>query len=132
MEELGVGLVDDGVCLEGIHFRTFRNMLPRRKVINGSCLIGLILSCSFSSTVGASSLRKALGCTRICRGMERRVTIPDGLLRRITNEVTRELFSSFPRVRGLRLSVAGIGPPVKTSDSNTKMRIMLAGSGACD
>ncbi len=104
------------VRLHGLAFRTHRNMLPRRQLLNGAFAISVALRASVDRTVTASRLDKAVGCTRTCRIVGRRVRVPSRLLRRMYNHVKSTLLRHFVTLQQIHVYVTGRGPPV----TNTK------------
>lgn len=100
------------VCLQGVRFHARHGVLPQEQTVGGDFLVSARCEVDMTGAVGHDRLEGTLDYGALYRVIRREMDVPSQLLEHVAGRIGRAVFSEFPQVKSMDLTVTKLNPPM--------------------
>ena len=104
-------LMSSKIYLRNVRFHAFHGVLPQEGIVGNDYLVNLVVDYDFSSAMKTDDLRGTLNYAE--------------LLEHVAGRIAHRLFSDFPEIQKLQLSITKVNPPMGADSDGAGVEVVL-------
>ena len=105
-------LMSSKIYLRNVRFHAFHGVLPQEGIVGNDYLVNLVLDYDFSSAMKTDDLQGTLNYAEVYQKVREEMAVPSKLLEHVAGRIAHRLFSDFPEIQKLQLSITKVNPPM--------------------
>ena len=118
-------LVSSKIYLRNVRFHAFHGVLPQEGIVGNDYLVNLVLDYDFSSALKTDDLQGTLNYAEVYQKVREEMAVPSKLLEHVAGRIAHRLFSDFPEIQKLQLSITKVNPPMGADSDGAGVEVVL-------
>lgn len=118
-------LMSSKIYLRNVRFRAFHGVLPQEGIVGNDYLVNLVLDYDFSSAMKTDDLQGTLNYAEVYQKVREEMAVPSKLLEHVAGRIAHRLFSDFPEIQKLQLSITKVNPPMGADSDGVGVEVVL-------
>lgn len=118
-------LMSSKIYLRNVRFHAFHGVLPREGIVGNDYLVNLVLDYDFSSAMKTDDLQGTLNYAEVYQKVREEMAVPSKLLEHVAGRIAHRLFSDFPEIQKLQLSITKVNPPMGADSDGAGVEVVL-------
>lgn len=118
-------LMSSKIYLRNVRFHAFHGVLPQEGIVGNDYLVNLVLDYDFSSAMKTDDLQGTLNYAEVYQKVREEMAVPSKLLEHVAGRIAHRLFSDFPEIQKLQLSIAKVNPPMGADSDGAGVEVVL-------
>lgn len=118
-------LMSSKIYLRNVRFHAFHGVLPQEGIVGNDYLVNLVLDYDFSSAMQTDELQGTLNYAEVYQKVREEMAVPSKLLEHVAGRIAHRLFSDFPEIQKLQLSITKVNPPVGADSDGAGVEVVL-------
>lgn len=125
MRRLKMKLMSSKIYLRNVRFHAFHGVLPQEGIVGNDYLVNLVLDYDFSSAMKTDDLQGTLNYAEVYQKVREEMAVPSKLLEHVAGRIAHRLFSDFPKIQKLQLSITKVNPPMGADSDGAGVEVVL-------
>ena len=125
MRRLKMKLMSSKIYLRNVRFHAFHGVLPQEEIVGNDYLVNLVLDYDFSSAMKTDDLQGTLNYAEVYQKVREEMAVPSKLLEHVAGRIAHRLFSDFPEIQKLQLSITKVNPPMGADSDGAGVEVVL-------
>lgn len=113
------------IYLRNVRFHAFHGVLPQEGIVGNDYLVNLVLDYDFSSAMKTDDLQGTLNYAEVYQMVKEEMAVPSKLLEHVAGRIAQRLFSDFPEIQKLQLSITKVNPPMGADSDGAGVEVVL-------
>lgn len=118
-------LMSSKIYLRNVRFHAFHGVLPQEGIVGNDYLVNLVLDYDFSSAMKTDDLQGTLNYAEVYQKVREEMAVPSKLLEHVAGRIAHRLFSDFPEIQKLQLSITKVNPPMDADSDGAGVEVVL-------
>lgn len=118
-------LMSSKIYLRNVRFHAFHGVLPQERIVGNDYLVNLVLDYDFSSAMQTDDLQETLNYAEVYQKVREEMAVPSKLLEHVAGRIAHRLFSDFPEIQKLQLSITKVNPPMGADSDGAGVEVVL-------
>lgn len=118
-------LMSSKIYLRNVRFHAFHGVLPQEGIVGNDYLVNLVLDYDFSSAMQTDELQGTLNYAEVYQKVKEEMAVPSKLLEHVAGRIAHRLFSDFPEIQKLQLSITKVNPPMSADSDGAGVEVVL-------
>lgn len=118
-------LMSSKIYLRNVRFHAFHGVLPQEGIVGNDYLVNLVLDYDFSSAMKTDDLQGTLNYAEVYQKVSEEMAVPSKLLEHVAGRIAHRLFSDFPEIQKLQLSITKVNPPMGADSDGAGVEVVL-------
>ena len=118
-------LMSSKIYLRNVRFHAFHGVLPLEGIVGNDYLVNLVLDYDFSSAMKTDDLQGTLNYAEVYQKVREEMVVPSKLLEHVAGRIAHRLFSDFPEIQKLQLSITKVNPPMGGDSDGAGVEVVL-------
>lgn len=118
-------LMSSKIYLRNVRFHAFHGVLPQEGIVGNDYLVNLVLDYDFSSAMQTDELQGTLNYAEVYQTVREEMAVPSKLLEHVAGRIAHRLFSDFPEIQKLQLSITKVNPPMGADSDGAGVEVVL-------
>lgn len=118
-------LMSSKIYLRNVRFHAFHGVLPQEGFVGNDYLVNLVLDYDFSSAMKTDDLQGTLNYAEVYQKVREEMAVPSKLLEHVAGRIAHRLFSDFPEIQKLQLSITKVNPPMGADSDGAGVEVVL-------
>ena len=118
-------LMSSKIYLRNVRFHAFHGVLPQEGIVGNDYLVNLVLDYDFSSALKTDDLQGTLNYAEVYQKVREEMAVPSKLLEHVAGRIAHRLFSDFPEIQILQLSITKVNPPMGADSDGAGVEVVL-------
>ena len=118
-------LMSSKIYLRNVRFHAFHGVLPQEGIVGNDYLVNLVLDYDFSSAMKTDDLQGTLNYSEVYQKVREEMAVPSKLLEHVAGRIAHRLFSDFPEIQKLQLSITKVNPPMGADSDGAGVEVVL-------
>lgn len=118
-------LMSSKIYLRNVRFYAFHGVLPQEGIVGNDYLVNLVLDYDFSSAMKTDDLQGTLNYAEVYQKVREEMAVPSKLLEHVAGRIAHRLFSDFPEIQKLQLSITKVNPPMGADSDGAGVEVVL-------
>ena len=118
-------LMSSKIYLRNVRFHAFHGVLPQERIVGNDYLVNLVLDYDFSSAIQTDELQGTLNYAEVYQKVREEMAVPSKLLEHVAGRIAHRLFSDFPEIQKLQLSITKVNPPMGADSDGAGVEVVL-------
>ena len=118
-------LMSSKIYLRNVRFHAFHGVLPQEGIVGNDYLVNLVLDYDFSSAMKTDDLQGTLNYAEVYQKVKEEMEVPSKLLEHVAGRIAHRLFSDFPEIQKLQLSITKVNPPMGADSDGAGVEVVL-------
>ena len=118
-------LMSSKIYLRNVRFHAFHGVLPQEGIVGNDYLVNLVLDYDFSSAMKTDDLQGTLNYAEVYQKVREEMAVPSKLLEHVAGRIAHRLFSDFPEIQELQLSITKVNPPMGADSDGAGVEVVL-------
>lgn len=118
-------LMSSKIYLRNVRFHAFHGVLPQEGIVGNDYLVNLVLDYDFSSAMKTDDLQGTLNYAEVYQKVREEMAMPSKLLEHVAGRIAHRLFSDFPEIQKLQLSITKVNPPMGADSDGAGVEVVL-------
>lgn len=118
-------LMSSKIYLRNVRFHVFHGVLPQEGIVGNDYLVNLVLDYDFSSAMKTDDLQGTLNYAEVYQKLKEEMVVPSKLLEHVAGRIAHRLFSDFPEIQKLQLSITKVNPPMGADSDGAGVEVVL-------
>lgn len=118
-------LMSSKIYLRNVRFHAFHGVLPQERIVGNDYLVNLVLDYDFSSAMKTDDLQGNLNYAEVYQKVREEMAVPSKLLEHVAGRIAHRLFSDFPEIQKLQLSITKVNPPMGADSDGAGVEVVL-------
>ena len=118
-------LMSSKIYLRNVRFHAFHGVLPQEGIVGNDYLVNLVLDYDFSSAMKTDDLQGTLNYAEVYQKVREEMAVPSKLLEHVAGRIAHRLFSDFPEIQKLHLSITKVNPPMGADSDGAGVEVVL-------
>ena len=118
-------LMSSKIYLRNVRFHAFHGVLPQEGIVGNDYLVNLLLDYDFSSAMKTDDLQGTLNYAEVYQKIREEMAVPSKLLEHVAGRIAHRLFSDFPEIQKLQLSITKVNPPMGADSDGAGVEVVL-------
>ncbi len=118
-------LMSSKIYLRNVRFHAFHGVLPQEGIVGNDYLVNLVLDYDFSSALKTDDLQGTLNYAEVYQKVKEEMAVPSKLLEHVAGRIAHRLFSDFPEIQKLQLSITKVNPPMGADSDGAGVEVVL-------
>lgn len=118
-------LMSSKIYLRNVRFHAFHGVLPQERIVGNDYLVNLVLDYDFSSAMKTDDLQGTLNYAEVYQKVREEMAVPSKLLEHVAGRIAHRLFSDFPEIQKLQLSITKVNPPMGANSDGAGVEVVL-------
>lgn len=118
-------LMSSKIYLRNVRFHAFHGVLPQEGIVGNDYLVNLLLDYDFSSAMKTDDLQGTLNYAEVYQKVREEMAVPSKLLEHVAGRIAHRLFSDFPEIQKLQLSITKVNPPMGADSDGAGVEVVL-------
>lgn len=118
-------LMSSKIYLRNVRFHAFHGVLPQEGIVGNDYLVNLVLDYDFSSAMKTDDLQGTLNYAEVYQKIRDEMAVPSKLLEHVAGRIAHRLFSDFPEIQKLQLSITKVNPPMGADSDGAGVEVVL-------
>lgn len=118
-------LMSSKIYLRNVRFHAFHGVLPQEGIVGNDYLVNLVLDYDFSSAMKTDDLQGTLNYAEVYQKVREEMAMPSKLLEHVAGRIAHRLFSDFPEIQKLQLSITKVNPPMGGDSDGAGVEVVL-------
>lgn len=118
-------LMSSKIYLRNVRFHAFHGVLPQEGIVGNDYLVNLVLDYDFSSAMQTDDLQGTLNYAEVYQKVREEMAVPSKLLEHVAGRIAYRLFSDFPEIQKLQLSITKVNPPMGADSDGAGVEVVL-------
>lgn len=120
-----MNLMSSKIYLRNVRFHAFHGVLPQEGIVGNDYLVNLVLDYDFSSALKTDDLQGTLNYAEVYQKVKEEMAVPSKLLEHVAGRIAHRLFSDFPEIQKLQLSITKVNPPMGADSDGAGVEVVL-------
>ena len=120
-----MNLMSSKIYLRNVRFHAFHGVLPQEGIVGNDYLVNLVLDYDFSSAMQTDKLQGTLNYAEVYQKVREEMAVPSKLLEHVAGRIAHRLFSDFPEIQKLQLSITKVNPPMGADSDGAGVEVVL-------
>lgn len=120
-----MNLMSSKIYLRNVRFHAFHGVLPQEGIVGNDYLVNLVLDYDFSSAMKTDDLQGTLNYAEVYQKVREEMAVPSKLLEHVAGRIAHRLFSDFPEIQKLQLSITKVNPPMGADSDGAGVEVVL-------
>lgn len=118
-------LMSSKIYLRNVRFHAFHGVLQQEGIVGNDYLVNLVLDYDFSSALKTDDLQGTLNYAEVYQKVREEMAVPSKLLEHVAGRIAHRLFSDFPEIQKLQLSITKVNPPMGADSDGAVVEVVL-------
>ena len=118
-------LMSSKIYLRNVRFHAFHGVLPQEGIVGNDYLVNLVLDHDFSPAMQTDELQGTLNYAEVYQKVREEMVVPSKLLEHVAGRIAHRLFSDFPEIQKLQLSITKVNPPMGADSDGAGVEVVL-------
>ena len=118
-------LMSSKIYIRNVRFHAFHGVLPQERIVGNDYLVNLVLDYDFSSAMQTDELQGTLNYAEVYQKVREEMAVPSKLLEHVAGRIAHRLFSDFPEIQKLQLSITKVNPPMGADSDGAGVEVVL-------
>lgn len=118
-------LMSSKIYLRNVRFHAFHGVLPQEGIVGNDYLVNLELDYDFSSAMQTDELQGTFNYAEVYQKVREEMAVPSKLLEHVAGRIAHRLFSDFPEIQKLQLSITKVNPPMGADSDGAGVEVVL-------
>lgn len=118
-------LMSSKIYLRNVRFHAFHGVLQQEGIVGNDYLVNLVLDYDFSSAMKTDDLQGTLNYAEVYQKVREEMAVPSKLLEHVAGRIAHRLFSDFPEIQKLQLSITKVNPPMGADSDGAGVEVVL-------
>ena len=118
-------LMSSKIYLRNVRFHAFHGVLPQEGIVGNDYVVNLVVDYDFSSAMKTDDLRGTLNYAEVYQKVREEMAVPSKLLEHVAGRIAHRLFSDFPEIQKLQLSITKVNPPMGADSDGAGVEVVL-------
>lgn len=124
-------LMSSKIYLRNVRFHAFHGVLPQEGIVGNDYLVNLVLDYDFSSAMKTDDIQGTLNYAEVYQKVREEMAVPSKLLEHVAGRIAHRLFSDFPEIQKLQLSITKVNPPMGADSDGAGVEVVLTNDKTC-
>lgn len=99
------------IFLRQVRFHAYHGVLEQERRVGNDYVINVVAECDFTHAMLTDELEDTVSYAEIYRVVKEEMAIPSKLLEHVAGKIGERLFTAFPSIQSLDISIMKVNPP---------------------
>lgn len=118
-------LVSSKIFLKNVRFHAYHGVLEQEQTVGNDYLVNLTVNYDFTSAMKTDELSGTISYADIFEMVKAEMAIPSKLLEHVAGRIGVHIFSQYPDVREVQLSINKVNPPMGADSEGAGVEVVL-------
>ena len=100
------------ILLQNLHFHSYHGVAPQEQLVGNDFTINLRLGTNFSQAMASDNVNDTVSYADIFAAVREEMNIPSKLLEHVAGRIIHRLYSEFPSISEIELTLLKRNPPM--------------------
>lgn len=124
-------LQSSNIFLKNVRFHAWHGVLQQEQTVGNDYLVNLKVSYDFSNAMETDELSGTISYADLFELIKEEMKIPSKLLEHVAGRIGGRIFSEFPSVREIHLSIDKVNPPMGADSDGAGVEVVLTNDKTC-
>lgn len=105
-------ITESYICLREVRFHAFHGVMPQEREVGADFTVSLRVGADLSLAIDHDAVDMTLNYAELYDVVRREMLIPSDLLEHVAGRIAKAVFTTFPQVLSLDVSVTKVNPPM--------------------
>ncbi len=111
------------ILLDNVRFHAYHGVLPQERTVGNDYLLNVEMVCDITEAVESDILSGTVNYAEAYEVIKREMLIPSNLLEHVAGRIAKALFTSFPSITEVHLTIAKLNPPFGIDGDGAKVKV---------
>ncbi len=111
------------ILLDNVRFHAYHGVLPQERTVGNDYLLNAEMVCDITEAVESDILSGTVNYAEAYEVIKREMLIPSNLLEHVAGRIAKALFTSFPSITEVHLTIAKLNPPFGIDGDGAKVKV---------
>ena len=111
------------IILNGMKFYSFHGVLPQENAVGAEYKVSLDIETDFSEAAATDNLDGTINYAEIHEAVKEEMNIPAKLLEHLAYRISKRLFTDFPTIKSIEITIFKENPPMGADCKNVGVKV---------
>ena len=111
------------IILNGMKFYSFHGVLPQENTVGAEYKVSLDIETDFSEAAATDNLEGTINYAEIHEAVKEEMNIPAKLLEHLAYRISKRLFTDFPTIKSIEITIFKENPPMGADCKNVGVKV---------
>ena len=111
------------IILNGMKFYSFHGVLPQENAVGAEYKVSLDIETDFSEAAATDNLEGTINYAEIHEAVKEEMNIPAKLLEHLAYRISKRLFTDFPTIKSIEITIFKENPPMGADCKNVGVKV---------
>lgn len=118
-------LFSSRIFLKNVRFHAYHGVLEQEQTVGNDYLVNLIVNYDFTSAMKTDELNGTVSYAELFELVKEEMAIPSKLLEHVAGRIGERIFSEYPAIREVHLSITKVNPPMGADSDGAGVEVIL-------
>lgn len=118
-------LIDSKIFLRNMRFHAYHGVLEQEQTVGNDYLVNLTVDYDFSCAVKTDELSGTVSYADLFKLVKEEMAKPSKLLEHVAGRIGKRIFSEYPSIEKMRLSITKVNPPMGADCDGAGVEVVL-------
>ncbi len=111
------------IILNEMKFYSYHGVLPQENTVGAEYKVSLDIETDFSEAAATDNLEGTINYAEIHKAVKEEMNIPAKLLEHLAYRISKRLFTDFPTIKSIEITIFKENPPMGADCKNVGVRV---------
>lgn len=111
------------IILNEMKFYSYHGVLPQENTVGAEYKVSLDIETDFSEAAATDNLEGTINYAEIHEAVKEEMNIPAKLLEHLTYRISKRLFTDFPTIKSIEITIFKENPPMGADCKNVGVKV---------
>lgn len=118
-------LFSSRIFLKNVRFHAYHGVLEQEQTVGNDYLVNLIVNYDFTCAMKMDELNGTVSYAELFELVKEEMAIPSKLLEHVAGRIGERIFSEYPAIREVHLSITKVNPPMGADSDGAGVEVIL-------
>ncbi len=118
-------LFSSRIFLKNVRFHAYHGVLEQEQTVGNDYLVNLIVNYDFTCGMKMDELNGTVSYAELFELVKEEMAIPSKLLEHVAGRIGERIFSEYPAIREVHLSITKVNPPMGADSDGAGVEVIL-------
>lgn len=118
-------LTDSYIVLTDLRFHAYHGVLEQEKIVGNDYLLTLRLQCDLTQAIQSDDVKHTVSYADAYEVVKQSMQTPCSLLEKAAGNIARSLFTAFPSIKALAITLTKVNPPMNADCAGASIELHL-------
>ena len=118
-------LKESYIVLQDLRFHAYHGVLPQERLTGNDYVVNLRIGYDIGDAMLSDDVNDTLNYAEVYQLVSQEMAVPSGLIEHVAGRIAHRLFSDFPEIQKLQLSITKVNPPMGADSDGAGVEVVL-------